>query len=260
MALVPLLDPIESRFEWEKAHPWLEKNWTVSIYCSAVYVALVFLGKRWMSDRQPFSLRRPLVMWNVGLAIFSIVGFLSIVRPMVSSGVENGAAYVACHEVVLTRPPTALWGFLFVLSKVVEFGDTFFVVLRKTPLNFLHWYHHITVFVYSAYNISLEDPTGDWFGALNYFVHSFMYSYYTLKASGFQLHRLVARSITLLQLSQFVVGLALLGFVYWQKSSGRECAAHYQPMYFGTAMYASYLVLFANFFYQRYIKRRLPAK
>lgn len=44
---------------------------------------------------------------------------------------------------------SGFWSTMFVLSKVPELGDTLFIVLRKQPLIFLHWYHHATVLVYS---------------------------------------------------------------------------------------------------------------
>ena len=33
----------------------------------------------------------------------------------------------------------------FAISKLVEYGDTVFLVLRKRPVTFLHWFHHTTV-------------------------------------------------------------------------------------------------------------------
>ena len=74
------------------------------------------------------------------------------------------------------------WTFMFVMSKVPELGDTIFIVLRKQPLIFLHWYHHITVLLYSWYSYSEYTAAARWFVTMNYLVHSVMYTYYAFKA------------------------------------------------------------------------------
>lgn len=248
------LEVLEERFDDEKVTRWLQKNWTLTLYANAAYVAVIFLGRRWMRDRKPYSLRKALTLWNTGLAAFSLLGFLRF-YPLLQTGLlENGFRHTICNRQLLVSRPCQLWGLLFILSKAVEFGDTIFIVLRKTPLNFLHWYHHISVFTYCAYSVSLRDPTAESFGTINLFVHSVMYSYYVLKAFGVRIPRGVSKSITLLQLTQFVVGLIVLATVFQIKTLGEPCKSNDNVMWSGVLMYGSYTVLFSNFFYQRYLR------
>ena len=70
------------------------------------------------------------------------------------------------------RGPAAFWACLFSFSKIAEFGDTLFLVLRKRPVIFLHWlvrrflflmmffrYHHAVVIILSWH--SGESATND---------------------------------------------------------------------------------------------------
>lgn len=253
--LLARLEPLEEGFQWEKIQPWLQKNWTLSIYANAVYVAIIFLGKWWMQDKPAYSLRRPLAMWNTGLAVFSIVNFLTVIPHLLGGVQEHGFMHTTCNRRLFLLQRCQLWGFLYVLSKLVEFGDTAFIVLRKTPLNFLHWYHHISVFSYCSFAVAQADPTAEWFGTANLFVHSVMYSYYVLKATGIRVPRAVAQSITALQLAQFGIGLVVLGVTYIQKRDGIACESRDDVMWAGFIMYGSYFALFSNFFYQRYIRK-----
>ena len=258
MSLIPFLGPVESRFVWKKAEPWLSEEYgKISIYLCTVYLILVFLGKRWMREKPAFSLRRLLTMWNTGLAVFSTVGFLTHFPSLARNLVVNGFRHSVCNEWVHDNAPLKLWSLLFLLSKTVELGDTVFVVLRKTPLNFLHWYHHVTVYVYTAWFSAVNSGLAHWFGITNYFVHSIMYSYYTLKSAGFKVPQAVAQVITSLQLAQFVLGLVGTLTAYIQKSSGVECDSPYVFLNTGLAIYGSYFVLFLNFFYQRYLLRSM---
>ena len=102
----------------------------------------------------------------------------------------------------LYSPAALFWGWLFGLSKVVELGDTIFVVLRKRPLTFLHVFHHCTVLVACWYTGSQVAPTARWFVTMNYTVHSVMYTYYALQIlRWFQIPKVVSMTITVLQVS-----------------------------------------------------------
>lgn len=258
MSLVSFLAPIEGRFAEESALEWMQHNWLLSLYASGVYALLVHIGKWWMRDKPPWSLRRPLVMWNTTLALFSLMGTLTLLPPMVTALRDEGLSYSVCQRVVLGTPhqPRNLWSFLFVLFKMVELGDTAFVILRKTPLNFLHWYHHITVMLYCWVYYTVRPGVANWFILLNFLVHSLMYTYYAVKACGYRVSSSIMQLITTLQLSQFVVGIGANLLAYTLRVAGEDCTLSDHVFYFGLAMYGSYFVLFCNFFYKRYCVRR----
>ena len=54
---------------------------------------------------------------------------------------EHGIYHSLCIPSFIEKDRVAgYWTFMFVMSKVPELGDTIFIVLRKQPLIFLHWY------------------------------------------------------------------------------------------------------------------------
>ena len=256
MFLTPFLEPVESRFDQKKSLLWLQKYRWFSIYMSTVYLILIFIGKRWMRGKPAFSLRRPLTMWNTGLAVFSIIGFLTEFPVLAENIIKNGFSRAVCYKHTEGTADFHLWTLLFALSKTVELGDTVFVILRKTPLNFLHWYHHITVYIYCTWLTGRDTGVpalGVWFGITNFFIHSIMYSYYTLKAAGFKVPRVIPQIITTLQLAQFVLGVVTTCTAFMVKINGGECDIPFGFLYGGLAMYVSYFVLFFNFFCRRYV-------
>ena len=249
---VPLISDIESKFDIEYAKKWLDDNIGVAVAICIVYVAAIYVGRALMATREPFRLRRTMLIWNVGLAAFSVYGMISSVPGLVYSIYHNGMTYSCCHSILMTDRQVGLWSILFILSKPVELGDTIFIVLRKTPLNFLHWYHHVTVLLYSWFSASRGAALGHWFGAMNFTVHSIMYTYYAIRASGIRVPSVVARTITGLQLSQMFVGLMVCLIAFNARNSNISCNIAYSVIYYGLIVYGSYFVLFANFYYQRY--------
>jgi hypothetical protein len=240
--------------------PELSKTWLVGYWpglplCfGAGYLLMVFSSKQWMKDRAPIKPKIPLVAWNTALAVFSIVAFVQFAPSALLSELRNGGFL---HSVCLVKPfstPTlTLWSTLFVLSKIVEFGDTLFLTLRKAPLTFLHVWHHLTVAVYAWFGGVDRSSLIHWFIAMNLAVHAIMYTYFTLKGFGVNIPSFLAQVITSLQLAQFAMSLLCIvvaGVSLW---FGEECYTTKEMIVFSSILYGSYLLLFLNFFYRRYI-------
>ena len=193
-------------------------------------------------------------MWNSGLATFSIIGSVTLVPELARILFEHGFSQSVCKTAGFSVPHLSIWIWLFTLSKVIELGDTLFIVLRKTPLSFLHWYHHVTVLTYTWFAYSYPTPTavGMWFTCMNYSVHSVMYSYYAVKASGRKIPQWISQVITVLQLSQMFVAIICNAVAYTSYHSGKECDFYDETFKLGMVIYGTYAMLFLNFFYQRY--------
>ncbi|KAG8243288.1 hypothetical protein J6590_048433 [Homalodisca vitripennis] len=146
------------------------------------------------------------------------------------------------------------WSFLFVLSKLPELGDTIFIVLRKQPLIFLHWYHHITVLLYSWFSYTEYTSSARWYIVMNYCVHSIMYSYYALRSMGYHPWMKIAMLITSCQLTQMIVGCAVnIWAAQYLQEGKQDCHISWFNIKLSLAMYFSYFVLFARFFYKAYV-------
>ncbi len=78
--------------------------------------------------------------------------------------------------------------FVHFLSKILDFCDTIFIVLRKknTQLSFLHLYHHSTIISIWGYLLHLGYGSGAAsFGAfINSAVHVLMYTHYLITTFG----------------------------------------------------------------------------
>lgn len=79
------------------------------------------------------------------------------------------------------------WTWLFCLSKFAELGDTVLIVLRKKPLIFLHWYHHVLTLNYGIISYTHHTPYNTWIIWLNFTVHSFMYRLFLFLVNCFNI-------------------------------------------------------------------------
>ncbi len=258
--LEPLYEEIEVNYSIDKTAALTARYWYVPYVASALYLVGVYLGTSWMSKRKPYSIRPLLTLWNFILSAVSIMGTYVLVPDLWQYVVERGIVQSVCTTATHDKPMLSFWALVFVVSKIFEFGDTFFIVARKTRLQFLHWYHHVTVCVFSWYSLSISSSVAHWFCAMNFSVHSVMYSYYLMKALKIPIPVFVATGITLLQLLQFIVGFSLTVLNTQQYISGKECFTDWFHLSLGLVIYGSYFILFSRFFYQKYLMKQAKPK
>ena len=253
---VPLVRSIETKFDIQKARKWMDDTFYIAWVGALVYLALVFIGRKWMSNRPRYDLKNALFVWNVGLAVFSFIGCISMLPNLVHSIIRNGFSHTTCKTDVFTsNPGIVLWGFLFCLSKLAELVDTAFIVLRKGKLTFLHWYHHASVLVFAYYAVGrpIESALEHYYSSINFTVHSIMYTYYALKAADVRLSSKIAQVITVLQISQMFLCMIATTLAYVNYSNGADCNLDVGVLCAGLALYGSYALLFIQFFVGRYL-------
>jgi len=244
----------EQDFEHSVIRSWMEQHWvSVCGWASGIYMLLIWGGQAWMSNRQPFQLRGALTCWNVSLAIFSIMGAARTLPEFIHTFSTQGFYHSLCIPSFIERDRVSgFWTWMFVISKVPELGDTVFIVLRKQPLIFLHWYHHVTVLIYCWYSFSEYTAPARWFIVMNFIVHSMMYTYYAFRALRYRVPKWIAMVITSSQLVQMVIGCIVNYMAYQFKQNGMECGVSNTNLKLSLIMYTSYFVLFARFFYNTY--------
>ncbi|KAA0151391.1 hypothetical protein FNF27_06374 [Cafeteria roenbergensis] len=263
--LYPALEPLTTVFEKTfnplfSVHFATRNVWLALAICAA-YCVLIEVGKACMAKRKPMELKTVLMLWNTLLAVFSIVGMAKTLPHLVHNVFNHGLEFSLCApaETSYGCGATGLWTALFIFSKVPELGDTLFLVLRKRPVSFLHWYHHVSVLLYAWWSYATRSSAGLWFIAFNFTAHAVMYSYYALAAMGFR-NEAFALSVTVLQITQMIVGVAICTAVPIFAAGGSSCSMTTGAYAGGIVMYGSYLYLFLMFAIARYCRGPRPSK
>ncbi|KFP29385.1 Elongation of very long chain fatty acids protein 6, partial [Colius striatus] len=217
-----------------------------------VYVIVIFGIQRFMKQREGFSLRAPLTLWSFSLALLSTVASIRLWKHTLFIFSTKGLKQTMCSQSIYIHPLTKLWIFLFVVTKLVELGDTMFIVLRKKPLIFLHWYHHAGTLMIAWYSYKEMAAGGPWPAVLNFSVHSIMYSYYTVKATGYRVPRLVCMTITSVQMLQMVMYMVMnVLLIIWKDE--RTCPTTWTFLSHSWLLSTTFLVLFGNYFFKTYL-------
>ena len=231
-----------------------------TVYAVGAYIGLVSLTTA-ISRRMPrMELLCAMRLYNVTVILVCAYTLYELVVSSLQIGqnVWCSPPLYATDEFSV-RYARAIW--LYYVSKLLEFTDTTFFVLRGkfSQVTFLHVYHHATMPLiwwigtkWHAGGISHVGPV------CNSFVHVVMYGYYFLASYGDRFQRFLwwKRYLTVLQLTQFLIVLihTFLALI----SSG--CEYSKGVLFCQTAYLLTLIGLFVNFYFKNYSNNRyIPA-
>ncbi|NXD49102.1 ELOV6 protein, partial [Corvus moneduloides] len=224
-----------------------------------IYLITVFGIQHFMKEQRPFSLRVPLTLWSFSLTLFSVVAACRVWKQMAFLLLTKGFKRSVCSQSFFIHPVSKLWIYLFVLSKLVELGDTLFIVLRKKKLIFVHWYHHLATMIiaWCAYK-DMAAGLG-WNAALNLSIHCLTYCYYTVTAMGIRVPASIAMLITTSQMVQMTGFVIMNIFLFFWKDN-KLCQINWLMLFFTAVLYTTLLALFFNFFIKTYLSSTRKSK
>ncbi|KAJ0077933.1 hypothetical protein Patl1_36881 [Pistacia atlantica] len=151
--------------------------------------------------------------------------------------------------------PLFFWAYLFYLSKILEFFDTFLIILSNSirRLTFLHVYHHATVVIMCYLWLNTSQSLFPIALVTNASVHVIMYLYYLLCAMG--MRPTWKRLVTDCQIVQFVFSFCVSVFMLWYHFTGLGCSGIW-GWCFNAVFNFTLLALFVDFHGKNYHKKR----
>ncbi|XP_068705261.1 very long chain fatty acid elongase 5-like [Montipora foliosa] len=211
-----------------------------------IYLLFVAISPLWIRVFRPLQLRKVLVAYNFGCSLISLYSVGFIVATLARNWPRS---LFDVQEDALVKH--AFW--VYYMTKYFELLDTVFMVFRhrQRQISVLHVYHHASILMLSEY----ANTYGNWPAisvplGLNGIIHVFMYFYYGQCALYPNQRPAWKKSLTQLQLIQFMIGLChmIVGYLYhgW--------------CYYGIFYELTMISLFGNFYYRAYLTERASAK
>ena len=165
-----------------------------------------------------------------------------------------------CNKFDVENPKVAELLYIFYVSKILDFVDTFAIVMRGKgkQLSLLHVYHHVTIFLMYWLNMKVCYD-GDIFFTilLNAFIHAIMYTYYFITL---QIPKQHGKPIFSLWWKKYTTQLQMLQF---SMMISQAIYSHFMicPVYSKrlNLIYLFYIIslfaLFMNFYRKSYSKK-----
>ncbi|KAG0045599.1 hypothetical protein BGZ83_009219 [Gryganskiella cystojenkinii] len=245
-------NPISS-FVFQEGVTPLSTKYEVAMW-TVTYFIVIFGGRQIMKNQEAFKLKPLFIFHNFLLTIASGALLLLFIENLVPILSRHGLFYAICNDGAWTQRLELLY-YLNYLVKYWELADTVFLVLKKKPLEFLHYFHHSMTMILCFVQLGGHTSVSWVPITLNLTVHVLMYYYYMRSAAGVRIWW--KQYLTTMQIIQFVLDL---GFIYfcaytyfawtyfpWAPNAGK-CSGTEGAALFGCGLLSSYLLLFINFY------------
>jgi len=259
-SILAYLDP-EKQVSQTTAHlPFT--NFGFAAFVCIAFLLFVVVGStvmRFLPALNPYPLK---FVYNLSQMI--LCAYMTVEAALVAY--RNGYTFWPCNAFNPANPPIVNVLYIFYVSKVWDFWDTFFIVIGKKTkqLSFLHVYHHVTIFLFYWLNCRVNYD-GDIYLtiALNGFIHTVMYTYYFVSmhtkippklakdgAKNLSVPIWWKSALTSQQLIQFVIMMVQAYMI-----TTKECSMPNQKIVGTYLIYIfSLFVLFMNFFVNSYLR------
>lgn len=221
-------------------------------------LTVLYVGPKLMQNRKPFEIKNLIRLYNLAMILFNCY---MIKRAM--KLVDNGRSFFNCRgvEVDLNHvDEIAYLTELFLYSRVADFLDTIWFVLRKkySHVSFLHVFHHsyVPTVAYIFTRWVPVVPNAMSFPFINSGVHVVMYAYYLLATfPSIRKHLWWKRYLTALQMSQFIAVLIynIYGYFYFDSYCGKSQLISLAGSLISALIF---LVLFYSFYQRTYLGQR----
>ncbi|XP_048868571.1 elongation of very long chain fatty acids protein 2 [Brienomyrus brachyistius] len=220
---------------------------------TALYLLLIYFGQIYMKNRTAYSLKKVLLVYNFAVTMLSFYMLIELILSTWTAGYRLQCQNLTSAGDGDIRVAKVLWWYYF--SKLIEFLDTVFFVLRKknNQITFLHVYHHASMFNIWWCVLNWIPCGQSFFGPLlNSFIHVLMYSYYGLSTIP-SMHKYLwwKKYLTQAQLVQF-----LMTITHTLSAAVYPCGFPLGCLLFQSSYMMTLVILFVNFYIQTYRKRR----
>ncbi|KAI6199520.1 Elongation of very long chain fatty acids protein [Aphelenchoides besseyi] len=240
-----------SEYDHKTAEKWFRNNISLLFQALVLYLMFIVVARRYLRERKGFELRGSLAIWNFALVIFSAIGFCKMLPTFIASYQRHGIVATYSTFTEIQDGSCGYWTMLWRLSKIPEFVDTAFLVLRKRKITFMHLFHHISTSICVFF---VHEQFSEYNGLINYFIHAIMYTYFSLSALGFSMSPKFAQFITTAQLIQFIISEFIYLHVAYLSLTDPAIAMNWLPFMITICTISAQLLLWIEFMHVEYFK------